>query len=185
MEKEIPKFKNGSEVSEWLKANDHVDYTSLIVDTDDGQWICIRKTAYRVDKHFKTLNPHKIELPVIGYKPHADRAILFIVSRQTQYHDGGGGLVVPFHTVKIPNKPDFRYDKRRYFVVACGSVFTKMATGNTYETIQRGDEVILADHLEGIPYFPTIEDPTGLIVNECISIHYTEIAGYVIHHLRE
>lgn len=125
-------------------------------------------------------------LPVITYEPHSDRAILIVVDRQKQYYESG--LDVPLSreiTVQGPKGNQVvRAKRRRFFVVKAGENFSKFATGNSYRLV-RGDEIIIADHLDGLPSFPTIEDPASLIFNECISLHYSEIAGYIPHMKKE
>jgi hypothetical protein len=150
---------------------------ATICQTEDGDFIIISNKPIRMDKRFSIVNPDEVYLPVIGYIPVKDRAILVQVNRQTQYTKEGMmapemiGISLRTGNGDLVNKS---HRKQRYFIVKAGSQFS-----SEHDGIGRGDEVILVSHLDGLPSFPTIEDPSGVVLNECISLHYTEIVGYI------
>ena len=178
---ELPEFEfnNGAELEKWIRNNAHIDYTGLIAETKDGRFICIKDKAIRLDNKYKPWNMDDLKIPKIGYEPHADRAILHVVSRQDQFTEGGTFQPSSFN-VTIRNETKQR-SRMRFFVVKAGRVFSEQATGEKSIQLVCGDEVILADHLDGLPHMPVIEDPTGVITNSCASIHYSEIVGYIKH----
>ena len=171
-------LKNLEELKEEIKISPIPFPDGTICPTGDGDFIIISNKPIRVDqKRLGIVDPTQLKLPWIGFEPIKDRAILIQVDRQTQYTKEGVmapemiGLSLRTGSGELVNK---KHRKQRFFVVKCGKQFSE-EVGN----IGRGDEVILATHLDGLPSFPTIEDPSGVVLTECISLHYSEVVGYI------
>ena len=171
-------IKDVDELKQLIKESPVAFPNKTIIHTQDGPFIVMNNKPIRMKKT-DLFDPKTLVLPEIGYTPTTDRAILMEVSRQDQYTKEG--MLAPgTTTVQVRGDNGLitkRVDKKRFFIVKCGKQFAEVSTGGEC-ILERGDEVILAHHLDGLQSFPVIEDPTDIEINTCISLHYTEIVGY-------
>ena len=179
---EVKPIKGVVELKQIISESNKKFPDGTIIPTEDGEFIVISNKPVRVDaKGLNTVDPLELEFPFVGYEVVADRAVLVCVARQTQFTKEA--MMSPdLVKISVQNASGMTvnqsYRKQRYFIVKASEGFSNGATGGKV-VLGRGDEVILAAHLDGLPSFPIIEDPTGIVVSECISLHYTEIVGYV------
>lgn len=178
-EKRIPFFKNVSELKEALIDDHKLFINGDRWETEDGEFMFINGNFVRLDRSFRPII-ESLVIPECGFEPIADKALLWHVNRHQQFT--AQGSYVPFsHKVKTANGTQtVEKSRERYFIVKAGKNFSLQVTGEKAPLVL-GDEVILADYIDGLAELPRVEDPTGYVLNDFISLHYTEIQGYVRH----
>lgn len=179
-EKRIPFFKNVTELKEALIDNHIIAINGDKWPTEDGEFIFINSKFIRLDRQFVPVLEGTLVIPECNFEPIADKALLWHVKRHTQFYPDGT-FATPTHKVDNANKTaKIEKQRERYFIVKAGKNFSLQVTGEK-EPLVLGDEVVLADYVDGLAELPRVEDPTGYILNDFISLHYTEIQGYVRH----
>lgn len=175
---DLPTFKDGPALVQFANANPGSVKTNLIYVTEDGEFLFSGTRAVRLDRNFRKL-PEAVDIPDAHFEPVDDKAVLYAIARQDQISPEG--MLLP-QTQPIKSGNTTVIKKRyRYFIVKAGKKFCELASGKSDVELVKGDEVILADYVDGLAELPQVEDPTGYICHTFRSIHYSEIQGYVKH----
>jgi hypothetical protein len=172
-------LKNVADLKKLFSETKNAFVNGTIWPTQDGNFMFINGNFVRLDHTFRKI-VEKLIIPECGFEPITDKAILWKIPRHSQYSPQG--FLVPNQYKVSSGNGTQKIDKQRerFFIVKPGKNFSKMTTG-TDDPLVLGDEVILADYVDGLAELPTVQDPTGYILHEFISLHYTEIQGYVRH----
>lgn len=150
------------------------------IHAEDGRFVFVNGKFLRIDHNFRDYID--LTIPQISYEPHIDRVILARARKQDQF-DESGMLMPTTYQVPVQTQRGLEHKSKpfeRFFVVKAGKNFSKFVTGEE-DGIQKGDEIILADYLKGIAEFPVILDPCGVVASSCISLHYSEVVGFIKH----
>lgn len=151
----------------------------------DGKKINLPK-----DFVFSKLNQTLKSLPEIGFDPHSERVVVIAMDMQDRIFGGTAELpMIAPSSVKINvqsavagiGHKEASYRKKRYIIIKASKKFSELASGDPNVVLQRGDEVILAEHLDGLPSAPIVTDPMSYKAIAFQSFHYTEISGYIKH----
>jgi hypothetical protein len=178
-------IKNVEQLKELYAQKPAVFHNEQILATDDGSFIFINGKFVRLDRNFRIIDMKNVYIPTINMMPAKDRAYIYLLDRQDQFTPEGM-LKARSYEVSDRNKKVSK-DFYRFIIVRAGGEFSKNVVDPLdpdQSPLKRGDEIIMADHLDGLPHFPLIGDPTTIIVDyNCISLHYSETVGYFRHNI--
>jgi len=174
----IPFFKNVTELKQAL--DDHMIFVNgEIWSTDDGEFIFINGKFIRLDRNFSPIIENPV-IPECGIEPVADKVLLWKVKRHDQFSPEGLHVSASYTVSSGNGTQKITKHRYRWFIVKVGANFSKMLTG-TDQPLVLGDEVVLADYVDGLAELPTVQDPTGYVLYDFTSLHYSEIQSYVRH----
>lgn len=179
MKKQKVKYVDVTALKSVLESKPELFINGEIWPTDDGEFIFINGKFIRLDRNFSPI----IESPVIpecGMEPVTDKVLLWKVKRHDQFSPEGLHVSASYVVKSGNGTQQITKHRYRWFIVKVGANFSRMLTG-TDEPLVLGDEVVLADYVDGLAELPTVQDPTEYILYDFTCLHYSEIQSYVRH----
>jgi hypothetical protein len=148
-----------------------------IFETGDGKFICINGKFVRLDRNFSPILT-SLSIPECLMEPAAEKVLLFRVRRHDQFSPEGLHLAPTYNVSSGNGTQKLTKHRYRWFIVKVGTNFSKCMTGTDVPLVF-GDEVVLADYVDGLAELPSVQDPTGYVQNDFVCLHYSEIQAYI------
>lgn len=173
------RFKNAVEMKTFAEHNPGIFINGHIEETDDGSFIHVNNHFIRLDRNFSPII-ESLVIPECGMEPVADKVLLWKVRRHDQFSPEGLHVSASYTVSSGNGTQKITKHRYRWFIVKVGANFSRMLTG-TDKPLVLGDEIVLADYVDGLAELPTVQDPTGYVLYDFTCLHYSEIQSYVRH----